>query len=127
DKVLVLTVARFKERHEKVRQRLNGIYFEFFYGVDKNALTEEKLDSEYKYDKKNSLAINQKFKPLNKGEIACSLSHRSIYQFIIDKELEHVLIFEDDVVPDVQNMHLLKHILNALPANWDLLYLGYMK
>src|SRR5690348_9577784 len=105
DKVFVLTVPRFKERHEKVRERLAGIDFEFFYGFDKNDLTEEKISQLYRYDKKNSLAINQKFKPLNAGEIACSLSHRNIYKEIVDNQWEHVLIFEDDVVPDKQNLH----------------------
>ncbi|MBL0267698.1 MAG: hypothetical protein IPP99_03225 [Chitinophagaceae bacterium] len=30
DKVLVLTVPRFTDRHEKVKQRLQGIQFDFF-------------------------------------------------------------------------------------------------
>jgi len=123
----VLTVRRFKERHDRVKQRLAGIPYEFFYGIDKIDLSEETIRNEYVYNKKNSLAINQKFKPLNEGEIACSLSHRNIYQHIVDNNWDHVLIFEDDVVPDMQNMHLLKHMLDALPTNWDLLYLGYLK
>ena len=44
DKVLVLTVDRFKERQEKVKKNLTGIDFDFFYGVDKNELN-EKLNS----------------------------------------------------------------------------------
>jgi len=127
DKVLVLTVPRFKERQEKVMQRLDGISFDFFYGVDKNDLTEEYVRNNYHYDKKNSLAVRQYYPPLNNGEIACALSHRNIYQAMIDNNWKHVLIFEDDVVPDDKNISLLPATLKELPADWELFYLGYLK
>ncbi len=127
DKVLVLTVPRFKERQEKVKQRLSGISFEFFYGVDKNDLTEGSVSNNYHYDKKNSLAVRQYYPPLNTGEIACALSHRNIYQAMIDNNWQHVLIFEDDVVPDEKNISLLPETLKELPAGWELFYLGYLK
>ncbi|NOT52497.1 MAG: glycosyltransferase family 25 protein [Chitinophagaceae bacterium] len=127
DKVLVLTVPRFKERQEKVKQRLNGISFDFFYGVDKNDLTEELIRNDYHYDKKNSLAVRQYYPPLNNGEIACALSHRNIYQVMIDNNWKHVLIFEDDVVPDENNISMLPETLKELPADWELFYLGYLK
>lgn len=127
DKVLVMTVPRFKERQEKVKERLNGISFEFFYGVDKNDLTEAFIQDNYVYDKKNSLAITQQIKPLNKGEIACSLSHRSIYSAMMENNWQRVLVFEDDVVPDPELLPLLIDCLSELPADWELFYLGYLK
>lgn len=127
DKVLVLTVPRFRERQEKVKERLAGISFDFFYGVDKNDLDEKSIRNNYLYDKKNSLAVRQYFPPLNTGEIACSLSHRNIYQSMIDNNLKRVLVFEDDVVPDYHNMPLLFDALKELPADWELFYLGYLK
>ncbi|HUR66932.1 MAG TPA: glycosyltransferase family 25 protein [Chitinophagaceae bacterium] len=127
DKVLVLTVPRFRERQQKVKQRLEGISFEFFYGCDKNELTPQFIHQHYTYDKKNSLAVSYNFKPLNTGEIACSLSHRNIYQAMIDNNWQRVLVLEDDVVPDKDKLVLLKDCLNELPDDWELLYLGYMK
>ena len=127
DKILVLTVPRFKDRQEKVKQRLSGISFDFFYGVDKNDLTEEYVRNNYQYDKKNSLAVRQYYPPLNTGEIACALSHRNIYQAMIDNNWEHMLVFEDDVVPDETNISLLPETLKELPAGWELFYLGYLK
>jgi len=127
DKVLVLTVPRFKERQEKVKERLAGISFEFFYGVDKNELDAEAISRNYLYDKKNSLAVRQYFPPLNTGEIACSLSHRTIYQAMIGNNWKRVLVFEDDVVPDTDNLPLLFDALKELPADWELFYLGYLK
>jgi glycosyl transferase family 25 len=127
DKVLVLTVPRFKERQEKVKQRLAGISFEFFYGVDKNDLTEEIISHRYTYDKKNSLSVRQYFPPLNTGEIACSLSHRTIYQAMIDNNWNRILILEDDVVPDFNSLSTLFSIIKELPPDWELFYLGYLK
>lgn len=127
DKVLLLTVPRFKERQEKVKQRLQGISFEFFYGADKNDLTEEFIGKHYHYDKKNTLAPGYYFRPLNRGEIACSLSHRMIYQAMADNNWQKVLVLEDDVVPDHEKLALLGDCLGELPDDWELFYLGYLK
>ena len=127
DKVLVLTVPRFKERQEKVNERLKGIDFEFFYGTDKNDLDGSFISDNYVYDKKDTLEIRKYYSPLNTGEIACSLSHRNIYQAIVDKGWKRVLIFEDDVVPDFDNLPLIIDALKELPEDWELFYLGYLK
>jgi glycosyl transferase family 25 len=123
----VLTVHRFKERQQKVKQRLQGISFEFFFGADKNDLAPEFISQHYRYDKKNSLAVSYDFKTLNSGEIACSLSHRNIYQAMIDNNWKKVLVFEDDVVPDMDKLELVKDCVRELPEDWELFYLGYMK
>lgn len=127
DKVLVLTVPRFTERHDQVRERLAGIDFDFFYGTDKKELTKEFIREHYHYNKKASLSIRQHFPPLNHGEIACSLSHRSIYQAMIEENWKRVLILEDDVVPDWSHLSVLPYCLQELPENWELFYLGYLK
>lgn len=127
DKVLVLTVARFTERHEKVKRRLEGIDFEFFYGTDKNDLTPERISREYRYDASASLAVRQVFPEMNTGEIACSLSHCNIYEAIIRNNWQRVLILEDDVVPDPEQLLSLPASLKELPDDWELFYLGYLK
>jgi glycosyl transferase, family 25 len=127
DKVLVLTVPRFKERHEKVTQRLGEIDFEFYYGTDKNNLDTTFINQHYIYDKKASLANRQEFKEMNTGEIACALSHRSIYQSMVDNNWKRVLILEDDVVPDFNTLPLLFTELKEIPGDWELFYLGYLK
>lgn len=127
DKVLVMTVARFTERHERVKERLAGIDFEFFYGADKNELDEKAIQHIYHYKPENTLAVRQVFPLLNTGEIACSLSHRMIYQAMLDNNWQRVLIFEDDVVPDYSKLPLLANCLKELPADWELFYLGYLK
>ncbi len=127
DKVLVMTVPRFKERHERVKERLTGIDFEFFFGADKNELDEKAIQHIYRYKPENTLAVRQVFSSLNTGEIACSLSHRMIYQAMLDNNWQRVLILEDDVVPDYTTLPMLANCLKELPADWELFYLGYLK
>lgn len=127
DKVLVMTVPRFKERHERVKERLTGIDFEFFFGADKNELDEKTIQHIYRYKPENTLAVRQVFSSLNTGEIACSLSHRMIYQAMLDNNWQRVLILEDDVVPDYTILPMLANCLKELPADWELFYLGYLK
>jgi glycosyl transferase family 25 len=127
DKVLVLTVPRFKERQEKVAERLSGISFEFFYGVDKNDLDVDFVSHNYVYDKRASLSVRQQFKEMNMGEMACALSHRKIYQAIADNNWKRVLILEDDVIPDFNTLPLLFEQTKDLPPDWELFYLGYLK
>lgn len=127
DKVVVLTVRRFKERHARIKKRLAGISFEFFYGQDKNELSAKLIRKYYVYDKKTSLSVKQVFKEMNKGEIACSLSHRNLYDLMTYKGWKRILVFEDDVVPDIATLSQLPATIQELPANWELLYLGYLK
>ncbi len=127
DQVLVLTVPRFTDRQEKIKERLRGISFEFFYGVDKKELSDDFIRENYVYDKKISLSVSQQFKELNRGEIACALSHRKIYQAMLDRNWRHVLILEDDIIPEWDHLPGLFTALNELPADWELFYLGYLK
>lgn len=127
DKVWVVTVPRFTERHTRVSKRLEGIPFEFFQGADKNDLSPERIRAEYCYEKKNTLAPGYYFKSLNTGEIACSLSHRMLYEEMIRQQYNYVLVLEDDVVPDPDYLTSLEDYLKELPAGWELCYLGYLK
>jgi glycosyl transferase family 25 len=127
DKVLVLTVPSFKVRQKRINKRLAGISFDFFYGVDKNELTAQFIRDNYVYDKKTSLSVKQVFKELNKGELACALSHRNLYKYIVENGWKKVLVLEDDIIPDPDNLSYLGETLQELPPNWGLFYLGYQK
>jgi glycosyl transferase family 25 len=127
DKIFVVTVPRFKERQQAVSEQLKGLTFDFFYGKDKNDLSREFLLENYSYDPNKSLSIVKKFPSLNVGEIACALSHRSIYEEMVKNSWGSVLIFEDDVLPAWAHITSLIPTINELPEDWGLIYLGYLK
>lgn len=125
DKIFVVSIPRFTDRHKKVAENLQGLQFEFFWGADKQELDGEKLRKYY--DEIRAKKLQRQGKGLNFGEIACSLSHRMVYKEMINKNLQKVLILEDDVIPRTDDLASLSQTLNELPSDWELVYLGYLK
>lgn len=127
DKIFVVSVPRFTERHAQVIEKLKGIQFEFFWGADKQKLNYELVRTDGTYNEALAKKLQRQGKPLNLGEIACSLSHRMLYQEMIRQGWKKVLILEDDVLPLEDNLKVLPLALKELPQNWELVYLGYLK
>jgi glycosyl transferase family 25 len=127
DKIVVVTVPRFTDRHERVKKNLEGLPFDFFLGADKLQLDYNTAKTDGTYDEQMAQKLQRQGKALNLGEIACSLSHRNLYQAIIENGWKKVLILEDDVLPVEAKMHQLPDALQELPADWELVYLGYLK
>ena len=127
DKIFVVTIPRFTDRHKKVAESLQGLPFDFFQGFDKVQLDLERAKQDGTYDEAKAIKMQRQGKALNSGEIACSLSHRMVYEEMVKHNWEKILILEDDVLPLVENMDLLSNALKELPDEWELVYLGYLK
>ena len=127
DKILVVSVPRFTDRHEKVKQQLQGLSFEFFWGADKLQLDPETVKTNGTYDEPRARQLQRQGKVLNLGEVACSLSHRNLYATMVEQQWKKILILEDDVLPLADNMAHLPEALQELPPDWELVYLGYLK
>ena len=127
DKILVVSVPRFTDRHQQVEQHLQGLPFEYFWGADKLQLGYEELKATGTYDEEKAKKLQRQGKALNLGEIACSLSHRNVYLMMIEQGWERILILEDDILPRFEDLPFLPDTLKELPANWELVYLGYLK
>jgi len=59
-----------------------------------------------------------------KPVLGCALSHRGIWQMVVDKGLESVCVLEDDVTLDPQFEERLKLLAFEIPNHWDIVYLG---
>jgi glycosyl transferase, family 25 len=127
DKIFVITIERAKERQRQVATILQGIPFEFFLGVDKLTGAFTTAIANNVYDDNKAKQFNRVGKGMSAGEVACALSHRNLYNYIIEKGYNRVLIFEDDAVPLTENLSYLSAAINELPDNWDLVYFGYSK
>lgn len=124
---MVVSVPRFTDRHEKLKQNLDGLPFEFFWGADKLQLKYEEVKADGTYDEQKAKKLQRQGKALNLGEIACSLSHRNLYAAMIENGWKKLLILEDDVLPVIESMNELPAALEELPEDWELVYLGYLK
>ncbi len=128
DKIFVVSIERATDRHLRVTKQLEGLNVEFFWGTDKQLFDWEKIKTGYDvYDDVKSKKYNRVGKGMNAGEVACALSHRRLYEHIAKKGYHRVLIFEDDVLPLPENLSQLPAIIEELPQDWDLVYLGYTK
>jgi GR25 family glycosyltransferase involved in LPS biosynthesis len=58
------------------------------------------------------------------GMKGCALSHRSIWEYMIENDLQNVFIFEDDAIIDENFSRDFQHVWNHLPKDYDIVYFG---
>lgn len=127
DRIYVLTIAPAEKRRESFSKDMEGLDFQFFYGVDRQLLDVENLISSGVYDEEKARTSQRYKKSLTPSEIACAWGHRNIYEDMIRNGVEKAMIFEDDAFPVTDKMGLLPGMLASLPSGWDLFYLDYNK
>ncbi|HEX4957467.1 MAG TPA: glycosyltransferase family 25 protein [Lacibacter sp.] len=127
DKIYVITIARATERHEKIKIHLDGLNYEFLNGVDKQDLIEEELIRSAIYNKEKARKHHIWNQPMGMGQIACSWSHKKVYELQLQHQYQRVLILEDDVIINQVGIDLFPNIISELPATWELLYFDYHK
>lgn len=127
DKIYVLSVQAAETRRKLFSERFSGLDFAFYYGADKNNFSREELIEKNIYSEVLTKKHHRYNKPMMPGEIACAWSHRMIYEEMIGKNYERILIFEDDAVPDPELLSHVPSILAEIPADCELLMWGWSK
>jgi GR25 family glycosyltransferase involved in LPS biosynthesis len=114
DKVFVINLDKDTERLSSIDKQLreSNILYERFSGIlGKNIATDSRLSpfcSQFCTD----------------GIKGCALSHRTIWETAIQNKYSTVMILEDDVVipPNIQEK--VRDILQRVPEDWEVIYLG---
>lgn len=127
DKIYVITLKRATDRHLHIIKELEGLNFEFMYGCDKINLKKDELIENKQFDPELASQHHIMGKEMNMGEIACSISHKMVYEDVVKNNFSRVLIMEDDIIIDRKNISLFENISKELPNNWGMLYLGFAK
>lgn len=128
DKIYVLTIERNKDRHSCVKQNLKGIDFEFWYGID---IPQVFPHIDHVVNMPNDFFIENKIDKSyvivwTKGQLGAYTSIRQMINEVKNK-YKSVLIFEDDFTPIKKNWQkMLQKAYEELPANWDILLVGYL-
>lgn len=114
DTAYVINLERRKDRRESFEKTWKNISFDInhFDAIDRKNL---------KFDQIN---YNNNDIFHNLGSIACSLSHIQVLERAFYSNQDNVLILEDDAVPCDNFEHLLQKVLEDLPENYMLCYLG---
>lgn len=127
DKIYVLSLPRLSERINYIKHVLDGLKYEFVWGVDKEQMSLDELKASGLYDSDLYRSFYKKPKEMTLGMLCCSLGHVRIYKDILNKGYKKTLVLEDDVVPIKDNLKYFSQIIKELPSDWELLYLGYEK
>jgi collagen beta-1,O-galactosyltransferase len=112
DQVYCLNLDRRPDRMERMKKRFEyfGIEFKRFSAVNGKAMSDDEY-AKYKLYKKK----------LSKAELACTLSHKKIYEDALEKGYEKILVLEDDA-RFVANF--LDRIQEITKFDWDFVLLG---
>lgn len=97
--IIVLNLERDTERRKSINTQLNNVnlQFEFLPAVLGKNLSRSELNRIYD----GKLAFRNLCRDLTLSEIGCAISHIKAYQWMLSKEIDNLLILEDDVViPD---------------------------
>ena len=118
DNVYLINMDKDIDRLKKVTKECDkvNIKFERFSGVKTFDLSKNILD---KYIPKEI----QKYG--TDGMIGCGLSHLFIWQDAVKKNYKNILVLEDDVYFSDDFNKYLENVMEELPKDYDILYLGY--
>lgn len=94
NRIFVINLAESKERWLDSQKQLAGFEFERVQAVDGAKLDMSEL---YKHFDQR-LNRQQYHKILTPGEIGCYLSHRKVWQRIVDENLDFGIVLEDDFI-----------------------------
>tara|TARA_R110002051_G_scaffold298212_1_gene365011 strand:- start:864 stop:1589 length:726 start_codon:yes stop_codon:yes gene_type:complete len=134
EKVYVVHYTRLVERFQKLNSQFRhyGIEAHYVREFDREALTKDQIDSFYKRDEKayNNTILKvygpgaNKFRPLSKAEISCTIKHLHAIRNISNECSKYGLILEDDVILEDNFVNKFNNYLSRTPSDWDAIFMG---
>ncbi len=123
--IFVINLERSEHRRRFALNHLQSLGFEgrVFPAVDGRALDLGKLVSDGVYD--DAVAKDKFSRSLSMPEIGCTLSHIRLYERMLSEGLDHAIVLEDDAMFVDDIVTRLPALIDALPADWDLVQLIY--
>jgi len=114
--IFVINLKHSTERRATMTERLNqlGLNYSFIEAVNGSELNLKTLPF---YDGMRRRLLFGR--DMSKGELGCLLSHRAIYQEIVDRNLEKAIILEDDVIIAPAFPAVVQALLKV-PVKWDM-------
>lgn len=123
-KAFIINLEQAKERREYITSLCDKytIDYEIIKAVNGKKLSKKEYLNIVDYDK----MLNFHKRELGLGELGCSLSHKKCYEKILQENIQHALILEDDAYFDEKLLKFLQYI-NNLPKDLELLLLGHQR
>lgn len=119
-KIFVMNMDRSRDRWKTIQAMLrdSGVAnYERF-----EALDGKRLNASRTFGEGHATWRCANFCP--KAMLAISMTHRAIWQTVVDRGLESALVLEDDAVLSADCNIRVPEAVSELPGDWDVLYLG---
>ncbi len=119
--IFVVSLARAKERREKMRERLNalGLQYEIIDAVDGATLN----PAEYAHNLRQEKFRRKFGREMTPGEIGCYLSHYRLWERIVAEQISCALVLEDDAFPGDDFAAVVADVV-LLDFRWDVVHLA---
>lgn len=124
DRIYVINLERASDRRAHMNKIFKDVDFEYLVATDKSGIHYDQALKEGLIAERNMKELSRHPKKLSEAEIACAISHRRIFEDMLEKGYQRILIFEDDItrMPEPRN---LEQALAELPEKWDVFLLGH--
>ncbi len=122
--VFVINLEHSADRRAAMITRLDPLHinYTFFKAVNGHELDIDTLPAYAKTRRRLLFG-----RDLSKGEIGCLLSHKAIYQHMVDKNIDKAIVLEDDVSIEPDFPQVIREIIKS-PVKWDVIrFLAYEK
>ena len=122
--IFVINLEHSADRRAAMIARLDPLHvnYSFFKAVNGQALDIDALPAYAKTRRRLFFG-----RDLTKGEIGCLLSHKAVYQHIVDNNIDRAIILEDDVFIEPAFPQIIREIIQS-PVKWDVIrFLAYDK
>lgn len=119
-KIFIINLEHCKERRASITKQLDslGLEYEITNAVDGNILSEN-IVHKYYSECETRKNINRS---LSREEIGCYLSHTNIYRKIVEDNISHAIVLEDDIFLNSNFRTLIDGLLKR-EDHWDLVHL----
>lgn len=114
--IFIINLKNSTDRRHYLENIFNNSQYEvsFFDAVNGKEISDEEISSKINMKK---FFYNHK-RNLTKGEMGCALSHRAVYQKMVDEKISKAIILEDDVKPNTNFSYIYNFLCNLEKKNY---------
>jgi GR25 family glycosyltransferase involved in LPS biosynthesis len=130
DKIFIINLPKRIERLEKIKDLLKNLElidnYEIYKAVDGKELSETEINKLLSITSLHSLNVeaNNHKNIRTKGAIGCYLSHYNLWNEMIKRNYDNILIIEDDVEAEYNYDEIITFI-NSIPSNYNIALLSW--
>lgn len=132
NKIYIIHYSKLVDRRKYLEDRFLklNVNVEWITQYDREVLTEKQIKDVFEFDPTyvdihtDPNTGEPPMRILRKAEIACYLSHYHCIKDHVDNNLDYTLVLEDDIIFEDDAFLKVNEILNKLPVDCDICYLG---